>query len=127
MVKYILLLFLLTAPAWAALPPQSGEDLASSASYVFEGEVVSVTSEVKKVRNGTNRHYRVKVRISKWIKGSITVENPVLIFCKTTESRPPGWAGPQGQNDVPAKGDVGVFYVSDGFKLLEPNGWTKNP
>lgn len=123
----LFLFLLLLAPAWAALPPQSPEDLAERASYVLEGEVLSVSSETKSVKHGTDRHYTIKIKVTKWLKSETRVGDPVTIFCKTTETRPNGWAGPQGQNDVPEKGDSGTFYLSSGFKLLEPNGWTRKP
>ncbi len=123
----LFLFLLLLAPAWAALPPQSSDELAEQAAFVIEGEVVSVDSKLKPVKNGTNRHYTLQVKVTRWIKGEAKVTNPVNIFCKTTEYRPNGWAGPQGQNEVPEKGEKGTFYLSNGFKLLEPNGWTRKP
>lgn len=123
----IMLLFLIASTALAALPPQSAADLKANADYIFQGEILSVTSELKPVSNGTNRHYVITVRIDQWQKGKITVENPVRVHCRTIERRPSGWAGPQGQNDIPEAGTKAKFYVRKGFKLLEPNGWVQIP
>lgn len=129
--KRYLLFFLLTlaAPAWAALPPLSPEELSRSAEVVIEGEVVEVQSERVEVRNGEDLHYTVVLRVSKWVKGGSLKSETLSVFCRRTAKRPEGWVGPSGQNNVPSKGDRGVFYLrlpASGIpRLLEPNGWNQ--
>ena len=123
----IIFLLLFVAPAWAALPPLSPEELSRSAEVVVEGSVVEVTSQRVQVKNGSDLHYTVVLKISKWVKGGSLKSETLSVFCRSTATRPVGWAGPSGQNDVPSKGDRGRFFLrlpASGIpRLLEPNGW----
>lgn len=126
MLRVVFFLFLLTLPAWAALPPQSQEDLTESSEVIVRAEVVSVKKKMKMRKNGYDHQYTLKLLVKDWLKGEPNGDE-LTALCEQTAARPNGWAGPQGQNDVPSPGERGTFYLrrgSDGaLYLLEPNGW----
>lgn len=111
----------------AALPPQSSDDLARGATLIVEGQVLQVDSERKFLTNGYDWHYTVRLRVSGVTKGDLKGAKELDFFCRQTGKRLQGWAGPQGQNDLPSVGNKGTFYLrwgKNGYQLLEPNGWT---
>lgn len=124
----LLLLFLLTTPIWAALRPQSPEELTQRADEVLIGEVLSIKSSTVRVSRGRDTVYRIELRVDKAEKGSHTAGKVVKLECRKTLRRPVGWAGPQGQNEIPEKGQIIKAYLSKSpkgdLKLLEPNGWS---
>lgn len=128
MSRVVFCFFLFILPALAALPPLSPEELLEEARCVVVGTVVKLESSKKLRSNGYDNHYTLKIQIAEVKKGNLKAGQEIEVFCKQTGARMTGWAGPQGQNDVPDKGDSGVFYLSwgkNGYRLLEPNGWSQ--
>lgn len=125
--RLFLLILLLAVPVFAALPPQSSEDLARQANVIVKAEVTVVSSRIQLVSSGYDRIYTLTLRILAVEKGSIGGKKEMKVVCRQTGERLTGWAGPQGQNDVPEKSDIGLFYLrkpaSGALRLLEPNGW----
>jgi len=116
-------------PALAALPPQKPEALKSGSAYIVVGKVQAVyTTEQKTDRGFVNKLYVFEVVVNSVEKGEGLKEGKV-IYAKAwkPESRPQGWAGPQGQNHIPEVGEVGKLYLTqaeDGsLSLMTPNGW----
>jgi hypothetical protein len=128
--RHLLTAFLLLAaiaPVWAALPPLSPQELKSQADHILIGQVNNVTSKEVEVEGGIDRVYRLNFRVDDSIKGTLRSGLTLRIECRQTAERPDGWAGPQGQNEIPAEDQKIRVYVRetpDGvFELLEPNGW----
>lgn len=115
-----------------ALPPQSNEELQSEADRVVIAEVTSVLQREVDVPNGKDVHYTAEVKPLKdaggRLPGSSELEKTLTVKFRQTGTRPPGWAGPQGQNSVlKANSKVKLYLRRDkdgGWWLLEPNGWS---
>lgn len=123
----LFLLALVQGTALAALPPRSTENLAETADVVAVGRVAEVTSKSEAVGPGSsNLNYVITVDVLAVQKGeAIKPDAQARFTARKTEKRPMGWAGPQGQNVVPAAGDVVRLYARIGegtMALLEPNG-----
>jgi hypothetical protein len=128
--RFLILIMMLAIPCFAALPPQSPEERAESAEIIVEAQVLGVSSKKKIVKNGYNIHYTLRLKVLDVRKGKLGPQKEIEVFCKTTGYRPKGWAGPQGQNDIPDEKIIGLFYLrhsSQGWSLLEPNGWEPRP
>lgn len=124
--RIFLALFLLLTPAFAALPPQSPEELAKGSQFIVKGEVLKIESQRKLLSNGYDFHYTLTLKVTEVDKGDLKGARQIEVFCRQTGKRFGGWAGPQGQDDIPDKGARGTFYLSwgkTGYRLLEPNGW----
>ena len=118
--------------AFAALPPLSPKMLDNAANLVAEGTVEKVEHKVVDVEGGNDLQYSAVLELEKLEKGPVFAgAKTITVRFRRTGKRPPGWAGPQGQNSVPAVGERIRVYArlgSDGFfHLLEPNGWTRSP
>jgi hypothetical protein len=126
-VTAFLLLLVVMAPVWAALPPLSPQELKKEADHILIGQVNNVTVKEVEVEGGTDRVYRLNFRVDDRKKGTLRSGLTLPIQCRQTAERPDGWAGPQGQNEIPAEGQKVRLFVRetpDGiFELLEPNGW----
>lgn len=121
-----LLFFALFSASWAALPPQSPEDLLGNSSDVVVGTVVEVRTWTERVKYGRDNFSVALVRIESVEKGKLQPGVLIEAHFRQTESRSKGWAGPQGQNEILEKGERARLYLQkvDGvYKLLEPNGW----
>ena len=118
-----------TLPALAAIPPQKPEMLKDNATHIVVGKVQGVYStEVMKKAEFVDRHYVIEVEVTAVEKGEgVQAQKVIYVKAWKPAGRPRGWAGPQGQNVIPAAGDTGRLYVTraeDGtFTLLTPNGW----
>lgn len=126
--KRLLLSLLLIVPVWAAIPPMSPEDLQSTADVVLVATVEKVTTRSVELAPDThNTVYEIDLKVEKVEKGKITGK-AVLATCWQPEMRPQGWAGPQGQNEIPTAKARGRFYLRDAgegaYEILEPNGWS---
>ena len=126
--KRFLLSLLLVLPVWAALPPQSPEDLKAEADLVVTATVTDVSKRSVELEAGyTNTVYEVDLKVDKVEKGKMT-GSALLVTCWTPENRPEGWVGPQGQNEIPKSKERGRFYLRDvgegAYEILEPNGWS---
>lgn len=124
-----LILLLLALPVMAALPPLDQQERIEHSDLICEAQVLSVSRQKKFVKNGFNYHYNLELKILDVRKGELA-QKQLQVFFKTTGARPSGWAGPQGQNRVPSKGVIGLFYLRGGsgqYSLLEPNGWEPQP
>lgn len=122
-----ILLCTLSMAAWAALPPLSDDDRQEEADHILVGQVHNVSAKEVDVEDGTNLVYTLNFRVDGREKGSLRPGLTLSITCKQTGKRPRGWAGPQGQNEIPREGQKVRVFVRETpegtFKLLEPNGW----
>jgi hypothetical protein len=129
--KTLVLLALLTcSPAWAALPPLSEQDRAERATEIVEGTVLNIKRREIPVKAGTNWDYDLNFRVEKAVKGSLRSGLLIQVKLRQTGKRPEGWAGGQGQNEIPAEDQKVRFFLNrdqDRFKALEPNGWEAIP
>lgn len=128
--RVILLLLLgLALPALCALPPLSSKELKKESKHIVIGYVQSVTETVVAASDGKDTLYKLEVKIQKRLKGSLKSGSIVTIECRQTKERPDGWAGPQGQNEIPELGTFVQLFIRDTadgrLELLEPNGWEK--
>lgn len=118
---------LLSLASWAALPPLSPEGQRAGAHHILLGQVSSVRSRSAKVANGTDRLFDLNFRVDEREKGAFRAGMTLTLKCRQTEHRPYGWAGPQGQNEIPAEGSQIRVFVRETpageLELLEPNGW----
>ncbi len=125
--RWWLWLVLLTLAAWSALPPLSPEEQRAQADHVLLGQVNNVGSRSIEVANGTDRQVNLNFRVDDREKGSYRAGLTLTLKCRQTERRPAGWAGPQGQNEIPPEGSRIRAFVretpSGELELLEPNGW----
>lgn len=122
----ILLCLALTLAARAALPPLSAEERRDQASEIVSGTIMNVKETVQEVPGGDDRVYQLNVRVDEVKKGMLRPGLTITAICHQTGRRPEGWAGPQGQNEIPAeKSKVRLFMreQDNQFFLLEPNGW----
>ena len=126
MKRILLLLAIVAFPALAALPPQSPEDLLQQADHVWVGKVLKVERRTVLVSGGTDRLFELKFHIDDSEKGSQSEGTTVTVECRQTGRRLMGWAGPQGQDEIPDQDSTVRLYVTESkgrFSLLEPNGW----
>ena len=121
----------LSLATWAALPPLSPEEQRAGAEHVLVGQVNNVRSRSVEVANGTDRLFDLNFRVDDREKGTFRAGLTLTLKCRQTESRPQGWAGPQGQNEIPAEGSRIRVFVRESpggeLQLLEPNGWENWP
>lgn len=128
--KAILCLTLLVSLALiarAALPPQSQEELSQQSTDIVLATVMNVKSSVQEVPGGDDRLFELNIRVDDVKKGSLRPGLTLTVIARQTGQRPEGWAGPQGQNEIPAeKSRVRLYLREDKnqFFLLEPNGWS---
>jgi hypothetical protein len=137
MLKIILTVSMLlsTQFGWAAIPPMTQEMRELEATYIIEGQILSVQKELVNVR-GEDKHFKdwditAQVAVSKFLKSEDDdEENSKTIDIKYWKSgmRPRDWAGPQGQNGWISKGDQVRLFMkrnadADHYDLLMPNGW----
>ena len=114
-------------PASAAVPPRSPENLKENATDIVVGQVVRVYAGTREVREGmTDDVYVAEVKVTAAEKGDLAAGKVVFARYWKPKSRPRGWAGPQGQNVLPAEGKtVRLFLVraaDGGLDVLTPNG-----
>jgi hypothetical protein len=128
----IALISAVTAPASAALPPLSLEELREQSDVIVTGTVVSVESGVRaRDENGefADDVFFIKLKVASVQKGDgVAAGEAISAETWKPKVRPDGFAGPQGQNFIPKKGDnVRMFCrVEDGkLMVLEPNGIAK--
>lgn len=124
----VVLLFLLAAPAWAALPPLDDAERQNESSEVFRGRIVAIYSRKRildKERSDTEMVLEIEVESS--VKGVFTPGMRVFVKCWEADQRPEGWVGDGGQRPWPREGATGLFFAKESGKgvyhLLHPNGW----
>lgn len=122
------LLFLLAAPAWAALPPLDDVDRESESSEIFRGEILAIyTRERVLDEDRTDTEMLLEIEVESTKRGVFTPGQVVLVKCWQPERRPRGWVGDGGQRPSPTIGARGVFYAKETqkgrYSLLNPNGW----
>lgn len=112
--------------ARAALPPLSPQELENQATDIVLVTVMNVTESVEDVSGGNDHVYKLNVRVDDAKKGTLRSGLTLTVECRKTGERPQGWAGPQGQNEIPAEKARVKMYLREQdnrFFLLEPNGW----
>ena len=124
--RYFLLLLLLMLPVWAAVPPLSSEERTEDADLIVVGLVEKIETRAVELDYGKNTVYELDVLVRKVEKGKMTGQR-LLVTCWQPLERPAGWAGPQGQNEIPSQDAVIRLYLRDAgegaYEILEPNGW----
>ena len=125
--KYFLLsALLLGCPAWAALPPQSPAALRKEATNVVIGTVTRIESRTVQQELGSDKVYVLTLTVDEQTKGTLS-SNSVRVECWQPVGRPEGWAGPQGQNEIPKERQKIRVYLKQGsggtLQMLQPNGW----
>ncbi|MDF1739911.1 MAG: hypothetical protein P1U86_12190 [Verrucomicrobiales bacterium] len=124
----LLLCAVFCAPAFAALPPLSPEELEASADAIIVGKVDSAEVEIA----GSLQHSIYQVKLSVTVgaveKGAeiIKPSQELTIHCWRLRKAQNGWAGPSGQNNVPAEGSDFRAWIrkneAGNWEALEPNG-----
>jgi hypothetical protein len=112
----------------AAVPPLPDKALREGASLIVTGVVTKVT-HVDKAQDDpeyVNREYTLTIRIDAVEKGKPPGES-VVAHTWQPWKRPSGWAGPQGQNEVPTEGkSVRAHLLKEAgtatYTLMLPNG-----
>lgn len=110
-----------------AVPPLSPEALKNSSDVIVVGRVVNVTEATKSTSPGyADTVYSITLEVTASEKGGAKVGSTLEATTYRPAERPQGWAGPQGQHEIPAKGDSirGYLRKSAGTQLefLLPNG-----
>jgi hypothetical protein len=120
----------LNAVILMALPPLNPKLREAAANVVFVGTVEKLDSHEVKVEHGTDTLFVGQLKITKVEKALLsgTTDKTAEFHFRRTGKRPSGWAGPQGQNGVPALHEtIRIFgryaQPSGELQLLEPNGW----
>ena len=117
--------------AWAAKAPIAPENRVKEADTVLQGEVVQVTSQVKKstVERAPGRHrdteYSLRVKVTQVDKGAgVRVGETVVVTAWKPHTRLPRYPGLQGHESISEKGDSATFYLlksGAGYEPLLPN------
>ena len=127
--------WMLSCLLWAALPPLSEEARSEGAKHVFEGVVHNMRANLTTRGNFLDIqdwNYTADIFTDRVLKGDLREKTSVEVVFWHPARRPRGWAGPQGQNEIPYLGNKGIFYVYEEgttvigpgpLRLLEPNGW----
>ena len=113
---------LLGLTAWAALPPLSEQDRQEQASDILDGTVLNI----KRTEVDNDIEYRLNFRVENKVKGTLRSGILLPVILRQTGKRPAGWAGPQGQNEIPAEDQKVRFFLLEQqgvYRALEPNGW----
>ncbi len=122
----ILLFLSLMLVARGALPPLSPQERNDQASDIVVATVMNVKQKVDEVQGGDDIIFELSIRVDDAKKGMLRPGLTLKVLCRQTGRRPEGWAGPQGQNEIPPqKSKVRLFLREheNQFFLLEPNGW----
>ena len=122
---------LLSFQLYAATPPLSETARIRKSTLIVEGTVTEniETEEVlKKPQGSLNAVHKISMEAETVLKGSVEVGETVEFHYWRQKTRPPGWAGDQGQNsDIPVGSQIRAFLVQEpnGNKiiLLNPNGF----
>jgi hypothetical protein len=126
-----LLLAALAGTAWAALPPRSDAELWDDSELIVSGRILNIYQATVPAPVGTNHSYVATVAIDSVEKGAgVDVGDLLYVHYWQAAQRPAGWAGPVGQNQLPAAGNDVRLYLQRRWKhyeLLEPNGWKLLP
>lgn len=113
--------------AEAALPPISPKDRQDRADHIVVGIVESVEDRQVPVKvGGYDIQSTALIQISKVEKGPLKGQATVTVEYRRTGQRPPGWAGPQGQNQPLVKGKKVRLFLTEFagvLSLMSPNGW----
>jgi hypothetical protein len=128
----LLLCFNFTANA--ALPRLSQEDLEAYSTNIVEGRVISVKeTNVVKYRTNSDYHYRVKMEVTKSIKGTNSPGNIITFHYWSANQRPDGYSDDMGLYENRQKGlsiragaNIRVYtYVDEKGKnqVVNPNGF----
>lgn len=126
----IVLMLFLAAPALSALPPMTPSMLQAQADAVVVGRTRAVFSRTVETPAGVDRQFLAEFHVERVEKGE-GIEAGWLVYPHfwQPDRRPQGWAGPQGQDEVlPLDVPVRLFLKrtdQGGWRLLEPNGWTR--
>ena len=110
-----------------AVPPQSPEALRKGADVIVVGRVSKVDATLKQSNpEYADTVYAISLDLTKSEKGDVKRGTSILAMTFKPATRPRGWAGPQGQNDVPAAGAIIRAYLrktgDDAYEFLLPNG-----
>lgn len=120
--------------AWAAIAPLSPKALKEIASHIVTGEVLKVTSMIRKSKTERvfgihrDRIFTIKVKVTGIGKGSgIKLTDKIIIRAWTPSVRIPLYPGLQGHERIPKKGDKITAYLYDkkdnAYSAVMPNGF----
>ena len=116
---------------FAAIAPLSPKALKETANHIVTGEVIEVTSMIRKSKTGLlhlNRVFQIKVKVTGIRKGSgIKLTEKIIIRAWKPSVRIPPFPGPQGHDRIPKKGDKITAYLHDkkdnAYSAVMPNGF----
>lgn len=120
--------------AWAAIAPLSPKALKEIASHIVTGEVLKVTSMIRKSKTERvfgihrDRIFTIKVKVTGIGKGSgIKLTDKIIIRAWTPSVRIPLYPGLQGHERIPKKGDKITAYLYDkkdnAYSAVMPNSF----
>lgn len=101
--------------AYAEIPPRTPSQLQQDALFAFEAKIIDINHETRKIDNGMVRRYDTfTTKVTKPIKGKVTVNQPVMFVGWTVLD----WNGMVGSSGVKAiekvkKGDIVRVYLED--------------
>ncbi len=99
----LLLLFCLARIAWGALPPLTQQELDEGSTDIVVATVLNVKTGIQEVPGGDDRVYELSIRVEEVRKGTLRAGLTLPVIARQTGRRPEGWAGPQGQNEIPGE------------------------
>ena len=116
---------------FAAIAPLSPKALKETANHIVTGEVLEVTSMIRKSKTGflhLNRVFQIKVKVTGIRKGSgIKLTEKIIIKAWKPSVRIPPYPGLQGHDRIPKKGDKITAYLHDKkdntYSAVMPNGF----
>ena len=114
------------APAFAALPPRSPEDLARAAECIITGEVLASRVLIHRKPSSSLYLVRLSAAIQSVEKGADLLDDPKIIEIRCWRMRRSNLVGPSGHLSIPADGAGFKMWLrknKDGqWEPLEPNG-----
>ncbi len=97
------------------------------ADLVVEATVVQVYAREETTKpDFVDTRYVLEIEVASASKGEAAAGSALYVHAWRPSKRPAGWAGPQGQNHLPAAGAKATFYLRRGaggrLGALAPNG-----
>ncbi|MBL0927521.1 MAG: hypothetical protein IBJ11_07700 [Phycisphaerales bacterium] len=116
----VIFALLASAPAFAARPRLTPEQLRQAAGRILDGVVTAIYTDF----DGNRMRYILEFRIARVEKGSATVGDSILVRSESVTNALPMTVGDQGHDTVPRRVGATTRVYLQGDTALAPNGWT---